>query len=148
MTVQDAAFMIVHELRISTTTFESAERFCRMLASADLVPGENRPYEERRVPPSLAICRRVLDVPGLDRYVIDVCKNGCRWYLASMSNPAEHLKHCTNCDHCRCPLCHEPRFVEVSSGRYEPASICYFLPDSLEYCFLNLVWVAALLEGS
>jgi hypothetical protein len=77
MAVRDAAFLIVHELRISTTTFQAVERFCRVFANTDLVPGENGPYNEKRMPPSLAICRRVLDVPGLDRYVIHVCSNGC-----------------------------------------------------------------------
>lgn len=146
-TVRDAAYLILDELVRCNTTFEAASRQQRMIAHSGVLPGRHGPGEGNMWPPSLHICRTLLEVPDLSHYQRDVCPNGCKWYFERLVRPEDHLRNCEGCDYCCCPLCKAERYTTAASGTKEAASKCYFLHDALEQWFLDPEWVGAFSEA-
>jgi hypothetical protein len=145
-TVLETAWLIIDELKRSTTTFEATSRWLRLLAHAGVMNGENGPDESNRWPPSLYICRRLLSVPDLSAYEIHVCPKGCRHYFSPLVSPEDHLRNCKGCDLCLCPVCLAPRFNKQDWG-LEPASKCYFLHDVVEQWMMDSEWLSYFLKS-
>jgi hypothetical protein len=147
LTVRDVAFLHVHEMRRSSTTFTAMGRILRLMAHAGAVKGPSGPFEPNKWPPSLHICRRILDVPDLSNYERHVCPKGCRFYFAHLSDHQGHLQNCGGCKRCKCPLCNSEGYIITQWGSAEPYSKCYLLHDVIEQWLLNEKWVAALVDA-
>jgi hypothetical protein len=118
-----------------------------MNAHAGVVYGPSGPFEANKWPPSLDICRRILDVPDLSKYERHVCPDGCRYYFPNLADPKEHLRNCGGCCCCKCAVCNANRFERAQGGSWEARSKCYLLHDFIQQWLLNESWMAALLEA-
>jgi hypothetical protein len=122
-TVRDTAWLIVDQLMHSTTTFQATSDWLRMLSVGGVLCKPHGPHENNRFPPSLDVCRRLLDTPDLSLYERHVCPNGCRWYFKRpFPTPEQHMRACEGCNDCKCPFCHCSRFVRNDRGFIEPGS--------------------------
>jgi hypothetical protein len=103
LTVRDVAFLHVHEMQRSSTTFTAMGRMAHG-PNGRPVKGPSGLFEPNKWPPSLDICRRIMDVPDLSNYEHHVCPQGCRFYFDRLSDHQGHLQNCGGCNLCKCPL--------------------------------------------
>jgi ferredoxin len=141
-TVGEVAFEHLHALRRgkSVSEAEASVKFhsTRVKGSQPAAPDNPR----NRYPPSLYICRIVLNVPNLGRFEVHLCVDGCRTIFAwmSASECKKHARECQGCDICVCP-CGAQRFLQDPANLGEPALYCYLMPDVFQMFMSDPVWV-------
>jgi hypothetical protein len=63
--VRDTAWLVLDQMKQSTTTFKAMTDWLRMMAHTGTLCKPNGPHEPNKFPPSLDVCRFKLEVPDL-----------------------------------------------------------------------------------
>lgn len=148
MTVRQAAYGIMEISHRSSTAFATVAEFIRF--HSGLFPGRPDPDNAlNRYPPSLHVCRLLIEVPKLSKYERHVCPKGCTCEFPAL--PEGWRAHAKSCEHgcalCECRDCGASRFEGFGKDK-RPAALCYFFHDVIESFYADSRFANAVREAS